>query len=255
MTIGSLRHARLSGVLLLGALLVFWQISAVYWIVSPSWPPLTSIAASLMAGLGSGELPAAFAQTAYVTLIGYAIGVACGVVLGLAMGRLRAVNALLGPWVELLRPIPISAIVPPLILLLGIDNELKIFAVAFSVCFPVLVNTVAGVRAVDPVAIDVARTLRIGRVATVHKVLLPATLPYMLAGMRIALPLALIVAVTAEMISGSAGVGYYLMTMQYAMRPADMYAAVFLLALFGYALNATFVRLERSVLHWYHSAA
>src|SRR5262249_50272932 len=154
----------------------------------------------------------------------------------------------LGPWIEMLRPVPISAIVPPLILLLGLDDALKIFAVAFSVFFPVAVNTIAGVRAVDPVAIDVGRTLRVGRLATIRGVIIPASLPYILAGMRISLPLALIVAVTAEMISGSAGIGYYLITMQYAMRPADMYAAVFLLALLGYLLNAAFLATERRLL-------
>jgi ABC-type nitrate/sulfonate/bicarbonate transport system permease component len=185
-------------------------------------------------------------------VVGYAIGVAGAIVLGLAMAKLRAARAVLNPWVELLRPIPISAMVPPLILLLGLDDALKIFAIAFSVFFPVLVNTTAGVRAVDPVAIDVGRTLRVGRLAMVRSVIIPASLPYILAGMRISLPLALIVAVTAEMISGSAGIGYYLITMQYAMRPADMYAAVFLLAFLGYVLNAAFLMVERRLLHWYH---
>jgi ABC-type nitrate/sulfonate/bicarbonate transport system permease component len=246
------RSTKLGGALLLGALLAAWQVMAAYWTDSPSWPPLTAIAASLVAALRSGELPAAFGQTVYVMVVGYAIGVAGAIVLGLAMAKLRAARAVLNPWVELLRPIPISAMVPPLILLLGLDDALKIFAVGFSVFFPVLVNTVAGVRAIDPVAIDVGRTLRVGRLAMVRSVLLPATLPYILAGMRISLPLALIVAVTAEMISGSAGIGYYLITMQYAMRPADMYAAVFLLAFLGYVLNAAFLMVERRLLHWYH---
>jgi NitT/TauT family transport system permease protein len=254
MIAGGLRSTRLGGVLVFGALLATWQISAAYWADSPSWPPLTSIATSLVAGLRSGELPDAFGQTVYVMAVGYAVGVVCAIVLGLAMVKLRAARAILGPWVELLRPIPISAIVPPLILLLGLDDALKIFAVAFSVFFPVLVNTIAGVRAVDPVAIDVGRTLRVGRLAMVRSVIIPASLPYILAGMRISLPLALIVAVTTEMISGSAGIGYYLIIMQYAMRPADMYAAVFLLALLGYALNAAFLMVERRLLHWYHAS-
>jgi ABC-type nitrate/sulfonate/bicarbonate transport system permease component len=237
--------------LLLGGLLIAWQLVAAYWTNSPSFPPLTAVATSLLAGLRSGELATAFAQTAYVTAAGFAIGAVCGTIIGLAMAKLRPARAALGLWVELLRPIPIAAIVPPLILLLGLDDALKIFAVSFSVVFPMLVNTMTGVRAIDPVTIDVARTLRVGRWATIRSVLIPATLPYIFAGMRISISLALIVAVTAEMISGSAGVGYYLITMQYAMRPADMYAAVFLLGAIGFTLNLAFLKVEARVLHWY----
>jgi ABC-type nitrate/sulfonate/bicarbonate transport system permease component len=170
------------------------------------------------------------------------------------MANVRLIRAALEPLVELLRPIPIPAIVPPLILLLGIDDALKIFVIAFSVFFPVLVNTVSGVRAIDPVAIDVARTLRVGEMKTIRSVVLPASLPYVLAGMRISLALALIVTVVAEMIAGSAGIGYYLMTTQYAMRASDMYAAIVLLAVVGYLLNRAFIAGERRLLHWYEQA-
>ncbi len=111
--------------------------------------------------------------------------------------------AALEPAVELARPIPIPAIIPPLILLLGVDDAMKIFIVAFSAFFPVLVNTIAGVRAVDPVAIAVAQTFNIGRLRTALRVVLTASLPYILAGMRVSLALALIVTVVAEMIAGS----------------------------------------------------
>ena len=247
-------QSRASGVILLLVLLVLWQVSAEFWIGSPNWPPLTAVARSLIAGLGSGELPGIFSSSLGLMLAGYAIGVACAIGLGLLMASVRLTRIALEPTVELLRPIPVPAIVPPLILLLGVDDALKIFIVAFSAFFPVLVNTIAGVRAVDPVARDVARTLRVGSLRTVTRVVVPASLPYILAGMRISLALALIVTVVAEMIAGSTGIGYYLMTMQYAMRASDMYAAVVLLALTGYALNRGFLAIEHRLLHWYHSA-
>jgi ABC-type nitrate/sulfonate/bicarbonate transport system permease component len=243
-----------SGWALLIALLVLWQVSALYWTDSPNWPPLVAVAGSLVRGLASGELVQVFGSSLYRMAIGYAIGVVCAVVVGLAMANVRLIRAALEPLVELLRPIPIPAIVPPLILLLGIDDALKIFVIAFSVFFPVLVNTVSGVRAIDPVAIDVARTLRVGEMKTIRSVVLPASLPYVLAGMRISLALALIVTVVAEMIAGSAGIGYYLMTTQYAMRASDMYAAIVLLAVVGYLLNRAFIAGERRLLHWYEQA-
>jgi ABC-type nitrate/sulfonate/bicarbonate transport system permease component len=246
-----LSQTRFTGVLLVLALLALWQASALYWTDSTNWPPLTSVFNALVAGFASRELPTVFGSSLYRMLTGYAAGSACALVLGLAMASLRRLRAALGPLVELLRPIPVPAIVPLLILLLGVDDAMKIFIVAFSAFFPVLVNTVAGVRAVEPVALDVARTLRVGRWRTVVHVVLPASLPYILAGMRISLALALIVTVVAEMVAGSEGIGYYITTMQYAMRAADMYAAIFLLALTGYALNRGFVEIERRLLHWY----
>ncbi|MGE5146982.1 MAG: ABC transporter permease [Candidatus Eiseniibacteriota bacterium] len=249
-----LARSRATGVALILALLALWQISAVYWVASPNWPPLTAVVRALVQGIASGELLETFGSSLYRMIVGYALGVGTALGVGLVMATVRVAYLALEPLVELLRPIPIPAIVPPLILLLGIDDKLKIFIVGFAAFFPVLVNTIGGVRAVDPVAINVARTLRVGRLRTVIRVVLPASLPYVLAGMRISLALALIVTVVAEMIAGSAGIGYYLMTMQYAMRSADMYAAILLLAAVGYALNQGSLAVERRLLHWYLSA-
>lgn len=242
---------RLWGVVLLVLLLVLWQVSALYWVSSTSWPPVTDILRAIAAGLGNGELAQVFGSTLWRMAAGFAIGSAVGVLLGLAMASFPLVDAALRPLVELLRPIPMPAIVPPLILLLGIDHAMKVFAVSFACFFPVLVNTVSGVRAVDPTALDVARTFQVGRLRTMAYVVLPASLPFILAGLRTSLALALIVSVVAEMIAGSEGIGYYIMTMQYAMRPGDMYAAIFLLAALGYSLNLILLAMERRLLHWW----
>ena len=245
------RSYRLWGVLLLVLLLVLWQVSALFWVASTNWPPVTEILRALAAGLSSGELAQVFGSTLWRMATGFAIGSAAGVLLGIAMATFPLVNAALRSLVELLRPIPMPAIVPPLILLLGIDHAMKIFAVALACFFPVLVNTVGGVRAVDPTALDVARTLQVGRMRTLIQVVLPASLPFILAGLRTSLALALIISVVAEMIAGSEGIGYYIMTMQYAMRPSDMYAAIFLLAAVGYGLNLALLAVERRLLHWW----
>ncbi len=245
------RLHRLSGLGLLLALLVLWQVSALHWVSSSNWPPVTDIVRALAGGLRDGELAQVFGSTLWRMATGFALGSAAGVLVGLLMATLPRVNAALHPLVELLRPIPMPAIVPPLILLLGIDHAMKVFVVAFATFFPVLVNTVAGVRAVDGTALDVARTLQVGRLRTLVQVVLPASLPYILAGMRTSLALALIVSVVAEMIAGSEGVGYYIMTMQYAMRASDMYAAIFLLGAVGYTINLATLRIERRLLHWW----
>lgn len=242
------------GVALIVLLLILWQFSAGRWVSSSNWPTVTQILHSLVAGLRSGELVQVFGSTLWRMALGFSIGTGAGVLLGLAMTQWPRLNAALRPLIELLRPIPIPAVIPPLILLLGIDHAMKVFVVAFSTFFPVLVNTVGGVRSVDPAALDVGRTFQVGRRRILLQVVLPASLPYILAGMRISLALALIVSVVAEMIAGSEGIGYYVMTMQYAMRASDMYAAIFLLAAVGYALNLAMLHLERRLLHWWHTA-
>lgn len=240
-----------AGAVLVLALLGLWEVSATWWVSSTNWPPFTQVLAALGQGLRSGELAQVFGGSLARMAAGFAIGAAAGIVLGLAMGVSRWAEAALSTTVELLRPIPIPALVPPLILLLGLDDAMKISVVAFAVCFPVLLNTAAGVRAVEPVALDVARTFGAGRLRTVLQVVLPATLPYVMAGLRTSLALALIVTVVAEMIAGSAGIGYHIATMQFAMRSGDMYAAIVLLALLGYALNRAMLALERRLLRWY----
>ena len=245
------RSYRLWGVLLLVLLLVLWQVSALWWVSSTSWPPVTEILRAIAAGLANGELAQVFGSTLWRMAIGFVIGSAAGVLLGITMATFPLADAALRPLVELLRPIPMPAIVPPLILLLGIDHAMKVFAVSLACFFPVLVNTVGGARAVDPTALDVARTFQVGRLRTLLQVVLPASLPFILAGLRTSLALALIVSVVAEMIAGSEGIGYYIMTMQYAMRPSDMYAAIFLLAAVGYGLNLALLAVERRLLHWW----
>lgn len=242
---------RVWGFGLLVLLLLLWQVSAVWWVSSTNWPPVSDVVRALLAGLRSGELLQVFVSTLWRMAAGFAIGAALGVALGLGMGSLPWLNASLRPLIELLRPIPIPAVIPPLILLLGIDHAMKVFVIAFSTFFPVLVNTLGGVRAVEQTALDVGRTLQLGRLRILAKVVLPASLPFILAGMRISLALALIVAVVSEMIAGSEGIGYYIMTMQYAMRASDMYAAILLLAATGYALNLLVLGVEGRLLHWW----
>lgn len=247
-----LAETRLSGFLLIVALLVLWEISARYWANSASWPPLSQVFAAMANGFATGELSGVFGSSLARMFSGYLAGAVAGVAIGLLMAFNRWWQALLEPSVELLRPIPIPAIVPPLILILGIDDKMKIFVVAFSSFFPIVINTLQGTKAVEPTLLAMSRTFGVGRLRTVARVVLPASLPYVFAGLRVSLALALIVTVVAEMIAGSEGIGFYLVSMQYAMRPADMYAGVLLIAVAGYALNGLLLMIEHALLPWYH---
>ncbi len=242
----------LSGVLLVLALLVLWESSArLGWVDSRNWPAFTGVLVAVWDGMRSGELPTLLGQTLLLMLVGYAAGCAGGIALGLVLGLSPWLKRFFNPLVETLRPIPISAIVPPLILFLGVGSALKIFAVAFCAFFPVLINTMAAVRDGNETLRQTARTLRLSKWATLSKIVLPGALPSIFAGCRISLGIALVVAIIAEMIAGSSGIGYFIMQAQYAMQPAPMYAAVVCLSIVGYLLNRSILAAERRALPWH----
>jgi ABC-type nitrate/sulfonate/bicarbonate transport system permease component len=244
-------HGRISGFLLVGLLLLLWELSArLGWVTSSNWPPFSDVLRACAKGIADGELVTAVLSTLYRVAVGYLLGVVAGTVVGFLFTSIPSAERLFGLMVELVRPIPIPAAIPPLVLLLGVDNPMKITVVAVTVFFPVLINTVQGIRAVEPTLLAVARTFQLRPITSMRTVVLPAILPFLLAGMRISLALALIAAVVAEMIAGNTGIGHYLVLMQYATRPSEMYAAIIFLSATGYLLNWAVRRVERSLLSW-----
>jgi ABC-type nitrate/sulfonate/bicarbonate transport system permease component len=213
-------------------------------------PPPTRIAARLAEIVLSGSFIEPLAQTLSLLVLAYAIACPLAIATGVLMGRLKPVHDLLEPLLEMLRPLPKVALLPPLMLLLGLGIGFKVTIVALGVFFPVVVNTIQGARGVDRTLVDCARTFGRGGDALLWRVILPAAAPMILAGMRVGLGLALILVVLAEMLAGTGGLGYLIVDMQRSFRIVDMYAWLVLLALLGYALNAVFVALERRFVVW-----
>jgi ABC-type nitrate/sulfonate/bicarbonate transport system permease component len=242
------------GLALIALLLLLWEFSARSGlVVSANWPPISVVLLTAIKSFSDGELLEALAGTLYRMMAGFLLGGAAGIVIGMAMGSSAFVRRLLGPTVELLRPMPIPALIPPLVLFLGSADKMKITIVAFTVFFPVLINTIQGTLSVEPTYRGVAATFGLSWLDTVRKVLFSATLPYIFAGLRISLSLALVAAVVGEMIVGGsgAGVGLYLVAMEYAGRAAEMYVAILLIGVCGYALNRAFVMMEQAIVHWH----
>ncbi|PZW44759.1 NitT/TauT family transport system permease protein [Humitalea rosea] len=213
-------------------------------------PAPSAIAPVLWGLLESGEVLEPLFATLRLVFAGFAIGSVLGIAVGLAMGWFPAAFRLLEPLVELLRPIPKAALVPALMLFLGIGETMKITSVSLAVLFPVLVNTLQGVRGVDRVMLDAARTHGWGPAHTLLHLVLPAALPFILAGMRISLGLALVLAVLAEMLTGQGGLGFLILDMQRSFLIRQMYAWLVILAVVGLALNGLFLFVERRALHW-----
>ena len=220
-------------------------------LVNPALIPApTAVAQRLGEIIASGELFPPLGATLYLLFAAYFAASAAAVAVGLLMGRFRPLYNLLEPLVEMLRPLPKPALLPPLILFLGLGDPMKLTVVGLGVFFPVLINAVQGVRGVDPVLVNTGRTFRCGPLALLLKIVLPAALPLILAGMRVALGLGLILVVIAEMLAGTGGLGYLIIDMQRSFRVRDMYAWIVILAVLGYALNAVFLVLEKRVIHW-----
>jgi ABC-type nitrate/sulfonate/bicarbonate transport system permease component len=246
-----LRRHPLWGFALVVGLLVVWEASVRSGAVrSESWPAISAVLQALGAGLKTEGWLAIFGSSLYRMACGFALAAAFGIAVGLALGASDVLYRTVMPSLEIFRVLPSPAIVPPLIFFLGVDDALKVTVIAIASFFPIALNTIAGVRAVDPVHLLVARTFRIPRRDVVLGIQLPSALPYVFAGCRISLGIALIVTVVTEMISGSEGVGYYIVSMQFAMRAEDMYAAIILLSVLGYLLNRLFLALEGRSIHW-----
>ena len=186
-------------------------------------------------------------------MLGLGIAIAAGVPAGLLIGSSRwAYRALRVP-IEFLRPIPSVALIPLAVLIYGTGLESKVFLAAFASFWPLLIQTIYGVQDVDPVATDTARAFGLGRFARMWRVTVPSAVPYIATGIRISSAVALILAVTAELVIGSAGLGREINTASSGGNVELMYALIIATGLLGWALNLAAQAVEKRVLHWHPS--
>jgi len=181
---------------------------------------------------------------------GWAIACVIGVAIGLALGRSRVGMQYVGPLFAFFRSLPSPALLPVFILLFGIDNGMKLALIVFAAVWPILLNTVDGVRSVDAVKTDTARSFGTPRGQWVTMVVLPAALPKIFAGLRLSLAISVILMVVSEMVGTTSGIGYQL---DYARTQFDfttMWAWIVLLGIIGYVLNLALLAVERRALGW-----
>lgn len=189
------------------------------------------------------------------TLGGWAAGLLLATVLAVPAGMLLGASALafrqVRVVIEFLRPVPSVALIPLAVLVLGTGLETKVFLVAFATFWPILFQTIYGVQDVDPVATDTARSYGLGPLARFGQVTLPSAAPYIATGLRIASAIALVLAVTAELVIGAPGLGQAIVVAQSGGAITLMYALIIATGLLGWALNAVFSAGERRLLHWH----
>jgi ABC-type nitrate/sulfonate/bicarbonate transport system permease component len=247
--------SRGSGVILILLLLGFWQFSALYILNTPTWPPITKILVAWYESIVDGTLIVHLLATLWRQMLGYWLAVTLGISLGIAMGYYRVFYNLLEPLIEVFRPVPGPAYLPVLVLFVGIGSEMKVVLILVASLFPILLNTYSGVRSIDPVQFDTARTLGLTTMQTLREVVLPAASPHILTGMRISLAISLILAILSEMIVSNDGLGYFTLLAERTFKVPDMYAGIFTLALLGYVLNRLFLIGESRLIRWHQESS
>ena len=184
--------------------------------------------------------------------LGFVIGAVAGIALGIPIGLSRWARLWTMPHIEYWRAIPPPALLPISILLLhSIGNVQKVSFIAFFCLFPVLLNTIDGVRSIDPTLLETARSYNVPKRERIRRLVLPAASPQIAAGMRTSLSLAVIMMVLTEYFSSTSGIGYVLLISKNTFQFAPMWAAIVLIGVLGYLLNVLFLLVERRVLAWH----
>lgn len=219
-------------------------------LISDYLPPPTIMFGALLAGLVSGEIAIQIGATLVAFTAGLALASVLAVLIGILMGTFRRFYDAIKIIVELVRPVPAVALIPLAILLFGLGYGMRVSVITYSAFWPLLINTFYGVRSIDPIAIDTARNFGLSRSQILRRVTLPSALPSIATGFRISAAIALILTITAELIAGDSGIGYYVARMELANRLPEMYAGILLAGILGYILNLLFREIERRLLFW-----
>src|SRR5205823_4275499 len=184
------------------------------------------------------------------SLAGFALGVLAGVPLGVLIGWYKPVSDLFTPLVQLFLNTAALALLPVFVLVLGIGETSKIAIVWYACTWPILLNTISAVRTVDPTLLKLARSLDLSALAVFRKVVLPASVPTIFTGIRLAGAAAIVVVIAAEMVGAKAGLGYLINTAQYNFAIPQMYAGIVTISVIGVAFNQLLVALERRFTSW-----
>jgi ABC-type nitrate/sulfonate/bicarbonate transport system permease component len=198
----------------------------------------TDIASALLSSLMDGSLLLATWQTFESALLGLAIATVVGVLTGAMLGLMPTVERITSPTIEALRPIPAVAFMPLSLMMFGFGVGMEASIVAYACVWPILIVTIGAVRAIERRLLEVAETLELSFPARLWKIILPAAFARINVGLRIAAAIAIVVAVTVEIVLNPRGLGYHLILAQQSLKVGLMYAQLFWLCVIGYLLNA-----------------
>jgi ABC-type nitrate/sulfonate/bicarbonate transport system permease component len=245
-----------SQVMVFVGVIVLWELASVTGLLPrDSFPSTVDVGSQLWVLLQSPYLWGAVGQTFQGWAMGIVIGSVLAVIVGALLGRNWFAFASVIPVIEFLKTVPTIAILPLVIVVLGPTLHMKVFVVAWGIFWPLVIQVIYGVRAVDPVVRDNARVLQLRGWRLFTTVTLPSAAPYVATGMRVAAAVGLILAVIAELIGGAPGLGLNILVAENA-GPSElpaMYVYILMTGVVGILVTALFTLLERRMLHWHES--
>ncbi|WP_037359324.1 ABC transporter permease [Amycolatopsis orientalis] len=232
-------------------LLAAWEVLPRTGAVDPVFlPPFHEVLAALAGLAGDGQLATHIEASLTRSLSGFALAVAFAVPLGVLIGWYKPVSDVLTPVVQVFLNTAALALLPVFVLVLGIGETSKIAIVCYACTWPILLNTISAVRTVDPTLLKLARSLDLGPLALFGKVVLPAAVPTIFTGVRLAGASAIVVVIAAEMVGAKAGLGYLINASQYNFAIAQMYAGIVTISVIGVLFNQLLVTVERRFTSW-----
>jgi ABC-type nitrate/sulfonate/bicarbonate transport system permease component len=247
------------GRLLLGAgtvvaVLAVWEVLARAGAFPPgSIPPATSVLAEFVVQLGNAGFWLAIWDTVSVAMLGLLLIVLIASPLALLIGLVRPVQESTWFLLEFLKPIPPVALIPLGLLLWGPSPGMKLFLIVMGAIWPLLTQLIYGVKEINGVGADMARSYRLGWWLTTSRLVIPSVLPFALTGMRISASIAIVIAVVTEMIGGATGLGQNIVVAQSAGALSEMYALIIAAGLLGLIINAAFLAAQKPLLFWHPS--
>jgi len=243
--------SRVGSMLALVLSILIWQLVSSVGKVSPLFLPSPLAIGSALYNLAiTGELWGHLATSLYRIAVGWLLGTCAGLLLGFAMGLWTVARAVGLAYVSALFPIPKIALLPLLILWLGIGETSKIATIALGVFFPTVISVYSGVDSVPRNLIRMAQSFNMPFVDIVRKVVLPGALPSILAGMRISTSFALLLVVSAEMIGADRGIGTFILQAGNLMQTDNLLAGVVVLSILGLVVAKSISRIEEKLLRW-----
>jgi ABC-type nitrate/sulfonate/bicarbonate transport system permease component len=241
-------------VLSIAAGLLVWELVSRSGLISEDdLPAMTTTFNELWSMMHTREFWVAFGETVRGWALGLGIATLLAVPIGILLGSSEFANRAFRVPVEFLRPIPSAALIPLLFLTLGTTLKSEVFLATFGAFWPLLVQTIYGVRDVDPVALDTARAFGVGRFERLYRIKLPSAIPYIATGLRISSAVSLILAFTAELFMGTGGLGQIMNVAESFGLTVQVYALALATGFLGLAIYVLFSTFERWALRWHPS--
>lgn len=222
------------------ALLILWQVVAAVVVRSVLFPPPTSVFVKAWELIGNGVLAENMAASLRRILTGFILGSAIGVPIGLVIGSFPVARRYIEPWTEFLRFVPATGMITAAIIWFGIGEESKIFIIIYTTIFIVILNTAAGVASISPNKLRAAQVLGATRWQLFRLVALPATVPFILTGMRLAMANSFTTIVVAEFVSAQSGLGVMLWNARMYMMVDDIFVSLVTLGALGFCADRLF---------------